>query len=161
MGCAEGELIKITHSVFPDAAMFATDISADEIEKARSNCKTLQVDYSVQNAEQLMEYPDSAFDLVICCEVLEHLSNPGQGLSELCRISSKYILVSVPHEPIWRMLNMVRGKYFSACGNTPGHIQHWNKKKFIQFINSQPGLKIVSRIYPFPWQMLLLERVHA
>lgn len=40
------------------------------------------------------------FDLVVCLEVLEHLSQPGfqQGLIELSRVSSKYIIVAVPNK---------------------------------------------------------------
>ncbi len=34
---------------------------------------------------------------------------------------------SVPREPLWRGLNMARGAYWGALGNTPGHLNHWSQ----------------------------------
>ena len=52
---------------------------------------------------------------------------------ELCN-ENGFILLSVPKEPIWRICNMARGKYWKDLGNTPGHIQHWTKKKFCRMV---------------------------
>jgi 2-polyprenyl-3-methyl-5-hydroxy-6-metoxy-1,4-benzoquinol methylase len=157
VGCAEGELLKRIHGVFPDANLVATDISEHEIAKARKNSSSMPVDFSIQNAEDLEAYPDSGFDLVVCCEVLEHLSNPKQGLNELHRISKKFVLVSVPNEPIWRILNLFRGKYVKSWGNTPGHLNHWTVDRFPKFLTSAE-FRILARSYPLPWQMFLLEK---
>lgn len=157
VGCAEGELLKRIHGVFPDANLTATDISEHEIAKAGRNCSSITVDFSIQNAEDLDAYPDSCFDLVVCCEVLEHLSDPRQGLNELHRISKKFLLVSVPNEPIWRILNLCRGKYVRAWGNTPGHLNHWTVDHFPKFLKSA-DLRMIQRKYPLPWQMFLLEK---
>lgn len=121
-----------------------------------SYLKNNKIDFSVQNAEKLSKYRDNEFDLVICCEVLEHVNNFEQALKELKRISKKYILISVPNEPIWRMLNMVRGKYWKALGNTPGHINHWGVISFGKLVKSEK-LLILGKKYPFPWQMMLLR----
>ena len=157
VGCAEGELLKHIHLFFPTARLLATDISENEIEKARKNCQSIPVEFSIQNAENLAEFKDGEFDLVICCEVLEHLDNPTQGLRELHRISKKNVLVSVPNEPIWRILNMVRGKYIKTLGNTPGHLNHWTVLQFPKFLQNG-NFKIISKKYPLPWQMILLEK---
>ena len=158
VGCAEGELLKIAHCIYPDAVIFASDISEQEISKAKKNCDSFPVEFSLQNAENLEKYEDSAFDFLICCEVLEHLSNPEKGLQELLRISKKYILLSVPNEPVWRILNMARGKYLKDFGNTPGHINHWTLWQFSDFVNTPAKYSIMKRSYPFPWQMALLEK---
>jgi len=159
VGCAEGELLKIMYSTNKNAKLFATDIAEGEIQKAQENCRGFPIQFSVQNAESLQEYGDEQFDLVVCCEVLEHLQNPLKGLRELYRISRKHILVSVPREPIWRFLNMLRGKYLSDFGNTPGHLNHWTVSQFPRFLMSVPGWKIVGKKYPFPWQMVLLKKI--
>lgn len=39
---------------------------------------------------------DRAFDTVCCAEVLEHLSNPGRGLAELCRVAKKRVILTLP-----------------------------------------------------------------
>ncbi len=157
VGCGEGELLKRIHAIFPSANISATDLSKDEIEKAKSNCAPIQIDFSIQNAEALDAYPDASFDLVVCCEVLEHLPNPERGLRELWRISKKYVLVSVPNEPIWRMLNLSRGKYIRDWGNTPGHLNHWSILKFPHFLKKEP-FSIIRKSYPIPWQMVLMEK---
>lgn len=159
VGCGEGELLKTVHSIFPDSTLSACDISETEIAKAKGNCNTIPVNYSVQNAENLQEFGDSLFDLVICCEVLEHLSNPQRGLRELLRISKKYILVSVPNEPVWRILNLTRGKYIRSFGNTPGHFNHWSVFQFPGFLLGFSDVTIARRSYPLPWQMILLKKI--
>ncbi len=161
IGCAEGELIKRIHAIFPKARLYASDISKEEIAKAKRNCAPISVEFMIQNAEYLDAYKDSSFDVVVCCEVLEHLSNPLKGLGELIRISNKYILVSVPNEPIWRILNIARKKYVKSIGNTPGHINHWNMVQFPKFLNSFSGYSIIKRNFPFPWQMVLLEKTNS
>lgn len=158
VGCGEGELLKILHAQYPNAALFASDISEGEVAKAQKNCAA-QVHYSVQNAEDLSQYADNSFDLVVCCEVLEHLPNPQQGLSELMRIGKSYVLVSTPHEPIWRILNTLRGKYLQAFGNTPGHLNHWTVFQFSKFLQANPRVSVARRGYPFPWQMALIKKI--
>ena len=41
-------------------------------------------------------------------------------LAEMARVASRWLLVSVPREPLWRALNMARGAYLRDLGNTPG-----------------------------------------
>jgi 2-polyprenyl-3-methyl-5-hydroxy-6-metoxy-1,4-benzoquinol methylase len=156
IGCAEGELLKIVREKFPSAELHACDLSPEEINKAQKNCEGLNVHFSIQDAQNLSAYHTSQFDLVICCEVLEHLPKPVSGLIELERITSQHILISVPNEPTWSILNLMRGKYIQDLGNTPGHLNHWNKKRFKQFLNQAKNLRIISTKYPFPWQMNFL-----
>ena len=158
VGCGEGELLKRIHTIFPDASLAATDLSADEVDEAKENCANIPINFSVQNAQHLDAYADSSFDLVVCCEVLEHLPDPEQGLHELWRTSNKYVLVSVPHEPIWRMLNLARGKYIKDWGNTPGHLNHWTFFQLPKFLIGE-NFKLNRRNYPLPWQMVLLEKI--
>jgi ubiquinone/menaquinone biosynthesis C-methylase UbiE len=158
IGCGEGELLKIIYTNFPSSTIHAVDISDGIIEVAKQNCQGIPIKFSVQDAKNLNGFSDGFFDLVICCEVLEHLSDPFQGLKELSRISNKFILISVPVEPVWRLLNMMRGKYLRTYGNTPGHLNHWKPAKFKKFLNTSSSFKLMNRIYPFPWQMVLLKK---
>lgn len=52
---------------------------------------------------------------------------------------------------------MARGKYWKDFGNTPGHIQHWSKKKFCRMV-ADNDMKIVSVKTPFPWTMVLAKK---
>ncbi len=158
VGCGDGEIIKVVNNRFQDSALFACDLSVTEIKKAQEECADFEVEFLVQNAEDLNKYSNKQFNLVVCVEVLEHLSNPDEGLKELKRISSRFILVSVPNEPIWRILNMVRGKYLKNLGNTPGHLNHWSIASFNKFLSKREGYTIIRKNFPFPWQMMLLKR---
>ncbi|MBB3225859.1 2-polyprenyl-3-methyl-5-hydroxy-6-metoxy-1,4-benzoquinol methylase [Luteibacter sp. Sphag1AF] len=95
-------------------------------------------------------------ELVVCCEVLEHLDDPRAGLAALQRIVSDYLIVSVPREPIWRALNMARGKYLGQLGNTPGHFQHWSASGFRRLVGEY--FDVVEVRQPLPWTMLLCRK---
>lgn len=149
IGCGEGELLKIIHHYLPNAKIYATDIGPSVIKQAKDNTNNIPILFSVQNAEKL-NYKNQQFDLVICCEVLEHLKNPQLALNEIQRIGKSAIL-SVPIEPWWRILNFMRFKYISYFGNTPGHLNHWSVKKFKKMLS--PMFAITKTKNTFPWQM--------
>jgi hypothetical protein len=75
------------------------------------------------------------------------------ALSILASVARPYLLVSVPREPIWRMLNLLRGAYISQAGNTPGHVQHWSTRAFVRFLREK--FEIIKVQKPLPWTMVL------
>ena len=95
-------------------------------------------------------------DLLICCEVLEHLDSPSNALERFTELSSDYAIFSVPREPLWRILNVCRGKYLGTLGNTPGHVNHWSKNAFITFLKSQ--YNVLEVLSPIPWIMVLCKK---
>jgi hypothetical protein len=99
------------------------------------------------------EISEPLADLVICCEVLEHLPDPEATLRSLTRAARRAVVLSVPREPLWRVLNVARGKYWSELGNTPGHLQHWSSRGFAQFVGRH--LEIVEIRTPLPWTAVL------
>lgn len=99
-----------------------------------------------------LPFPSRSFDLIMAIEVLEHVPDPAAALRELARLSRGHLVLSVPREPVWRVANMARGRYLSALGNTPGHIQHWSRRRFVGLVRSQ--FDIVSVHSPFPWTMI-------
>lgn len=107
-----------------------------------------------------LPYKANAFDLVLCTEVLEHLEKPRDAVKELFRVSKKYVLVSVPNEPIFMGSNFLRGKNWSRFGNDIEHINHWTMFNFPKLVQKNAGVKtqIISKKYPFPWTMLVLEK---
>ncbi|HEY1739310.1 MAG TPA: class I SAM-dependent methyltransferase [Acidimicrobiia bacterium] len=95
---------------------------------------------------------DHSVDLVLAVEVLEHLPDPARAMRELARIARRDVVVSVPNEPTWRALNMVRGSYISDWGNTPGHIQHWSAKRFSALVGEHFDVVTVRK--PLPWTVV-------
>ena len=88
--------------------------------------------------------------------VLEHLDDPARALGVLLRLAQPHPIVSVPREPLWRMLNMARCRYWRALGNTPGHLQHWSTRGFLALLEDQLEVREVRT--PLPWTMALCRR---
>ncbi len=134
-----------------------SDFSEQVIEIAKENAKSQGVDpdlFSIKNIYELQEGTDNA-DLIVCCEVLEHLDDPKLALQSLEKIVDNYLIISVPREPIWRFLNLLRGKYIKDLGNTPGHLQHWSSAKLVDLVSNY--FEIIEVKKPFPWTMLLCK----
>ena len=45
-----------------------------------------------------LPYKDNEFDIVLCSETLEHVTNLDKAISELIRVAKKAIIITVPHE---------------------------------------------------------------
>ncbi len=99
---------------------------------------------------------DCSIDLVIACEVLEHVDEPDRALRELHRICRGTLLLSVPREPLWRVLNFARGKYLRQLGNTPGHIQHFSPARLRRLCEEYFNVEHERR--PLPWTMFRMTR---
>jgi 2-polyprenyl-3-methyl-5-hydroxy-6-metoxy-1,4-benzoquinol methylase len=155
IGCGEGELTKILQNHIKQELNYkGFDIDNEIVNEAKANNSS--GDFKVGSVYDLSDYLNEEYDFVIASEVLEHLEFPEKAFQEILKIESKYFLFSVPREPIWRMLNVIRFKYLSSLGNTPGHIQHWSKNSFSNMIkNYFQMIKIES---PWPWTIVLCEK---
>jgi 2-polyprenyl-3-methyl-5-hydroxy-6-metoxy-1,4-benzoquinol methylase len=103
-----------------------------------------------------LEHQKNIADLVICCEVLEHTLNPQVCLKIISEITSRWVILSVPNEPWWRILNVCRLAYLKDWGNTPGHLWHWSPGLFRALVEEH--LDIVEFRNVFPWTMLLAQK---
>jgi 2-polyprenyl-3-methyl-5-hydroxy-6-metoxy-1,4-benzoquinol methylase len=101
-----------------------------------------------------LPFDKNEFDIVSAIEVLEHVPDPEHTLAEMVRVARRHVLVSVPREPLWRALNMLRGSYVRQWGNTPGHVNHWSRAAFLDFVNGHGQIAAVRS--PFPWTMVLV-----
>lgn len=157
VGCGEGHLTRLLGREGLDVR--GSDVSPDVIEEARRSTaeEGLEIPFRVADVHRLTRERDGA-ELIVCCEVLEHLDDPEAALQVLSRLAQPWLIVSVPREPLWRILNLLRGSYVTRLGNTPGHVQHWSKSGFIQFVSSHTT--IIETKAPLPWTMLL-ARTHS
>jgi hypothetical protein len=71
------------------------------------------------------------------------------------RVARRHLLVSVPREPLWRALNLARGAYVTDLGNTPGHVNHWSRRRLTRML-SRYGTVVEVRT-PFPWTQALIR----
>jgi 2-polyprenyl-3-methyl-5-hydroxy-6-metoxy-1,4-benzoquinol methylase len=151
VGCGEGRLSQHLCERLQPQEFDACDLSLERLDSGRS----ARVRFRAGSVYEL-PYPSSAFDLVVCCEVLEHLERPGHALSELGRVTRRWILVSTPNEPLFRGLNLLRGAYLTDFGNTPGHVQHFRPASLVRLISAE--FRLVRIGTPLPWIVALAER---
>lgn len=152
-GCGQGHVNRHLESLLPQAQVSGFDIDPPDVEIANSQKINAATHLYVKSIYDIDSQEKA--DLVVCCEVLEHLENPHLALKKMAALKSDYYLFSVPREPIWRILNLLRGKYIKDWGNTPDHRNHWSSRKFKAFVNQE--LEVVSIKKPLPWTMLLAK----
>jgi SAM-dependent methyltransferase len=154
-GCGEGFGASRLLDALPGLTIYGIDLSYQALLNAQQvsgEMDTLQSDVT-----RLPFEPDH-FDLVLSLEVLEHLPDPAKAIQAYKRVSNRYLLLSVPNEPIFRTLRMLEGNDILKWGDHPEHIQHWNFITFPRFLKKQ-GMRIISRKVPFPytWVIVLCE----
>jgi 2-polyprenyl-3-methyl-5-hydroxy-6-metoxy-1,4-benzoquinol methylase len=152
VGCGEGEISMLLAR--RGLRVRGSDVSAEVISEARRRSSAAGVEVYYRAAPISALSPDhDAAELIVCCEVLEHLDDPEAGLDTLARLARPWLLVSVPREPIWRALNLARGKYVRDLGNTPGHLGHWSRRAFVELLRRR--VEVVDVRSPLPWTMAL------
>lgn len=154
VGCGEGLLSLTMSSRIEGLRIRGSDFSEQVIETARRNNAERGESHEFTVADVYSLTPaEHGAELVMCCEVLEHLERPEEALKILASLASKHLIVSVPNEPLWRVLNFARGKYLSDWGNTPGHLNHWAPGTFRAFLERE--LLIEELRCPLPWTVVL------
>jgi Methylase involved in ubiquinone/menaquinone biosynthesis len=154
VGCGEGVLVHRWALRMPQARIVGIDLQEESIQAGWSERQAPNLEYRTTGAEDLPFAADE-FELASAIEVLEHVPDPQHTLAEMARCAERHLLVSVPREPLWRMLNMARGAYVSQLGNTPGHLNHWSRRSFARLL-ARHG-EVVEVRSPFPWTMLLVR----
>jgi 2-polyprenyl-3-methyl-5-hydroxy-6-metoxy-1,4-benzoquinol methylase len=154
VGCGEGVLVHRWAQRYEQARLVGIDLEEESIQAGWEQRRAPNLEYRVMPAENLPFAADE-FELASAIEVLEHVPEPEHTLAEMARCASRHLLVSVPREPQWRMLNMARGAYWSALGNTPGHLNHWSRRSFVRLLSGHG--EVVELRSPFPWTMLLVR----
>jgi len=152
IGCGEGELsIRLARG---GMQVRSCDIADEAIVEARRRASLAGVGVTFETCGIEAAVPGmGTAPLVVCCEVLEHLDDPLAALETLANISTDYLIVSVPREPLWRVLNMMRLRYVRELGNTPGHVNHWSRQGIIDLLSSR--FEVLAVRSPLPWTMVL------
>lgn len=154
VGCGEGVLIHEWARQIAPRRVVGIDLEEPSIQAGWAERQAPNLEYRIMKAEDL-PFADGEFGVATAIEVLEHVPDPVHTVAEMARVASDHLLVSVPREPLWRGLNVARGAYLRELGNTPGHVNHWSKRAFVQLL-ARHG-EVVEARSPFPWTMLLVR----
>ncbi len=100
IGSGRGTFLWPLADAMPDLKITCAEINADRVRDINavctggvSNIQALQMDATD------LRFPDKSFDVVSALEVLEHIPLAAKALSEFVRVSSRFVIISVPkHE---------------------------------------------------------------
>src|SRR5690606_4320913 len=126
------------------------DLAAEDVERLRAKFPRIEA-----HQGSIYELGGLAppYDLVLCCEVLEHLPDPARGLDQLAGLGARRLILTVPHEPFFMLSNLARGKNVARLGNDPEHVNHWGKGSFRRLLESR--FEVLELTTSYPWLLAL------
>jgi 2-polyprenyl-3-methyl-5-hydroxy-6-metoxy-1,4-benzoquinol methylase len=154
IGCGEGVLTERWAETLRDGRVVGVDLDDPKLRAEWDRRSRANLRFVTGSGDRL-PFRDDEFEAATAIEVLEHVPDPEAVLTEMARVSSRWIMVSVPREPLWRALNLARGAYVRELGNTPGHLNHWSKRSFARLL-ARYG-ELVELRSPLPWTMALVR----
>lgn len=174
IGCGSGRHTAAAYQC-PNIDVFGADLNLDDVQQARN--RLLFHDHcgehgggswllSVSNINCL-PFEDASFDLVICSEVLEHISDDKPAVTEIIRVlkPNSPLVVSVPRYFPERICWALSATYHQTAN---GHIRIYRKQQLIRLLEAQ-GVVYQSSHFahsihsPYWWLKCLvgLERTDA
>jgi SAM-dependent methyltransferase len=146
-GCGEGFLTEALRAEgAPLNGYLGVDLRADAIDDARA-----------RNPKQAFLVADlfdpvalaPKYDVVLASQVLEHLIGPEKFLQRLAQLTARRLILTVPAEPWFQIINLARGRDLIRLGNHPEHVNHWNEKTFAAFVDSAARVVSTKTVFPF------------
>ncbi|MBI3271238.1 MAG: class I SAM-dependent methyltransferase [Planctomycetes bacterium] len=142
VGCGPGYLLDVLHVAFPQASMTGADCAAEVLERNRTYrpwCRFEVIDLGKGRVP-------GRFELVVCSEVLEHVTEGESALTNLVEMTGRYLLLTVPAGPLY------------ALEAGFGHHRHYQLAPLCAGLEAL-GLRIVrATAWGFPW-MTLFKRM--
>lgn len=100
VGCGDWGIFHQVPQLVGSEIAVAGDLSLLAVKKARTNSKApRRIRFIVFDAERL-PFRSNVFDVVYCSEVVEHVVDARQTVSELERLSTHRLIISVPNEEL-------------------------------------------------------------
>lgn len=118
---------------FWDVAVTVSDLSEEACNRARElfGLHTIPADL------HQLPFEVDQFDVVLCSESLEHVSDYRKAVNELLRVTGKALIITVPHESLKKIAKNTLNEIVH------GHIHSFNKASF-EYLK-QLGFKVVVR----------------
>jgi SAM-dependent methyltransferase len=149
-GCGEGFVYRGLKARGFEGRWRGVDVSNGAIAFARD--RSPEASWAVGDLYGLAE-EDGGYELVLCSQVLEHLRSPERVLAELTRVSRRWLLVSVPYEPVFRVITAL--SVAVTIGRDPGHVNFWTPSAFRSFL--RPAGRLVLWMRSSVYQIALVD----
>jgi len=98
IGCGEGYITKFLWDL--GLNIEGADISLEALKIAKE--KFPEINFTHKSIYELTRY-NKKWDAIFAIEVLEHLSDPELAVEEVIKCSNKFVFLSVPNEPFFRL----------------------------------------------------------
>lgn len=119
--------------------------------------------HCVDIEKETFPFPDEAFDLVVCNQVLEHLKNIYLPLKEMDRVvkAGGYLLIGVPNlAGLYNRLLLLLGRQPLAVAIDGPHVRGFAHSAFLAFLKQNPNFKFTAldsaNLYPLPYPLIEL-----
>lgn len=119
VGGGEGYSVYIAREIF--------DVNVKNCELSEEACKRAKEIFNIDSDPadiHNLPYTDNQFDVVLCSETLEHVTDVNKSISELLRVASKSVIITVPHQSTKFIEDNIRKKI------PHGHIHNFNLQSF-------------------------------
>jgi SAM-dependent methyltransferase len=122
---------------------YGVDFSQTAMEVANKLKEQLEIDDSslVFMKGNLNKVKTKSADIIICCEVLEHIENDSAFLKKLHALNASYLLLSVPS----------RQKWYDEFDKKVGHFRRYEKDDLSQLLQDNGYNIIEFSAYGYPF----------
>ncbi len=135
VGCGEGLMTYLFEANFT----VGVDISSNKIKRSRKN---KNICFIVADAHHL-PFKSKFFETSISAETLEHLSAPEMALKEIKRVTTNFILLSIPMTPfIEKILLKMKDNSLGFDEIGKGHLRTYDKKSLQKELESLENFRI-------------------
>lgn len=133
VGCGKGNLeVLLEKKGFKNIS--ALDFSEKSLDEVKSRTKKTTV--FLHDLTERLPFKDNQFNLVLCCEVLEHIDNPMFVIKECMRVG-KEVIIAVPNgfwqEMIPRDWTLTSPNYYAPTKKFFNSAIHWLDGEVIEW----------------------------
>jgi SAM-dependent methyltransferase len=133
VGAAEGYKAELVRRLF-GARVEATDLSEEACRRAQEIYGLTARAADVHD----LPYPDGEFDVALCSETLEHVTDFRSALDELLRVARTAVVITVPHE------SQQQVEHNRSAGEPHAHINSFSLDS-LRFLERGRGMRVVAR----------------
>jgi SAM-dependent methyltransferase len=90
VGCGNGVQLRAIRQLFPQVRLVGADIS----QHALAQVKEILPDITTHHLDATGLASTDRYDMVICCQVLEHIEDDVSVIAGMCNMTKKYVLVT-------------------------------------------------------------------
>lgn len=161
-GCGKGEILKVIKKLNPDADCIGLDVSGTALEAAREDSPGRKF-FKIEDGGKFPLASENV-DFVFSSEVLEHVYDTENAVSEIARVLKKrgQLLITVPFHGFIKNILIVLFNFDRHFDPVGAHVRFFSKKSLIRLLEKN-GLRRISigyygRFFPISYSIFVLAQ---